>query len=136
MKEELRLFLTRLLPFILIIVGIPLISYLIWFFTPDQSIGILVIDKTVRDKTYLEHQGVFWTLEHSKIQTPSGEYYDRSKDYLGFFPNGKETRGEKNDLAGKSKAYIDSLVAKNDLIFLADTYGVFEKDFELETFEK
>ena len=130
MKEELRLFLTRLLPFILIIVGIPLISYLIWFFTPDQSIGILVIDKTVRDKTYLEHQGVFWTLEHSKIQTPSGEYYDRSKDYLGFFPNGKESRGEKNDLAGKSKAYIDSLVAKNDLIFLADTYGVFENDFD------
>jgi hypothetical protein len=129
MKVELKLFLTRLLPFILILVGIPLISYLIWFSTPSQTAGILVIDKTVRDKSYTEHQGIFWTLEHSKIEKTDGGFYDPSVDYLGFFPNGKETFGEKKDLGGKSKAQIDSLVAKHDLVFLADTYGVFENDF-------
>ena len=129
MKVELKLFLTRLLPFILILVGIPLISYLIWFSTPSKNAGILVIDKTVRDKSLTEHQGIFWTLEHSKIQKTDGGFYDPSEDYLGFFPNGKETFGEKKDLGGKSKAQIDDLVAKHDLIFLADTYGVFENDF-------
>ena len=129
MKVELKLFLTRLLPFILILVGIPLISYLIWFSTPSKNAGILVIDKTVRDKSLTEHQGIFWTLEHSKIQKTDGGFYDPSEDYLGFFPNGKETFGEKKDLGGKSKAQIDDLVAKHDLVFLADTYGVFENDF-------
>jgi hypothetical protein len=98
MKVELKLFLTRLLPFILILVGIPLISYLIWFSTPSKNAGILVIDKTVRDKSLTEHQGIFWTLEHSKIQKTDGGFYDPSEDYLGFFPNGKETFGEKKDL--------------------------------------
>jgi hypothetical protein len=130
MKIELKLFLTRLLPFILLVIGIPLISYLIWYSTPSQTAEILVIDKTVRDKTYSEHQGLFWTLEHSKIQSSTGGFYDKSKDYLGFFPNGTETRGEKKDLAGKSKSQIDSIVAQKDLIFLADTYGVFENDFD------
>jgi hypothetical protein len=130
MKIELKLFLTRLLPFILILIGIPLISYMIWFSTPSQTAEILIIDKTVRDKTYSEHQGIFWTLEHSKIQNTSGEFYDKAKNYFGFFPNGTETRGEKKDLAGKSKSQIDSIVAQKDLIFLADTYGVFENDFD------
>ena len=121
MKIELKLFLTRLLPFILILIGIPLISYLIWFSTPTQLADILIIDKTVRDKSYSEHQGIYWTMEHGKIQNSSGHFYDKSMDYLGFFPNGTETRGEKRDLTGKSKSQIDSLVAKNDLIFFADT---------------
>lgn len=130
MKIELKLFLTRLLPFILLLIGIPLISYMIWFSSPSQTVEILIFDKTVRDKTYSEHQGIFWTLEHSKVQNTLGEFYDKSKDYLGFFPNGTGTRGEKRDLTGKSKSQIDSLVAKNDLIFFADTYGVFENDFD------
>lgn len=130
MKEELRLFLTRLLPFLFILVGIPLLSFLIWFLSPSHSLGILIIDKTVRDQTYIEHQGIFWTLEHSKIKQLSGQYYDVAKDYMGFFPNGKESKGVTKDLMRKSKSQIDSVVAKNDIIFLADTYGVYENDFK------
>ncbi|MCU0400995.1 MAG: hypothetical protein MUE75_08305 [Algoriphagus sp.] len=130
MKEELRLFLTRLLPFLFVLIGIPLISFLIWFLSPVHSLGVLIVDKTVRDQTYIEHQGIFWTLEHSKIKQLSGQYYDVARDYLGFFPNGKESKGVTKDLIRKSKSQIDSVVAKNDIFFLADTYGVYENDFK------
>ncbi len=47
MKEEFKLFLSRLLPIVLILFGIPLISYLIWFFTPVKTLDILVLDMSV-----------------------------------------------------------------------------------------
>ncbi|MBC6369140.1 hypothetical protein [Algoriphagus sp. AK58] len=129
MKEEFKLFLSRLLPIVLILFGIPLISYLIWFFTPVKTLDILVLDKTVRDKSYQEHQGVFWVLDHSKYQNSQKEFYDKSADYLGFFPDDSPAYGTKKDLAGRTRASIDSLVSQKDLVFIADTYGVFENDF-------
>lgn len=130
MKEEFKLFLTRLLPFVLILAGIPLISYLIWFWTPTRNLEILVVDKTVRDQTYQEHQGIFWILEHGKFKKSEDRFYDSSQDYLGFFPDrSAQNYGQIKDLTGKSRSDIDSLVRKKDLIFIADTYGVFENDF-------
>lgn len=128
-REELRLVLLKLRPFLLIVVGLPLLSYLIWVFLPSNSFDILVIDKTVPDKTYQEHAGFFWSLNHLKFRNSEGDFYSSHTDYLGFFPNGKANFGEAKDLKGKSIEEIEILAKKTDMIYLADSYGVYEGDF-------
>lgn len=132
MKEELKVFVFRLWPIFLLLVGFPLLSFGIWYFTPGKSFEILVMDKTVRDKTYQEHRGIFWTLDHLKYQNTGGEFYQSDRDYLGFFPNGKPDFGTSKDLVGKSEEEIRQLVSKTDLVYLADSYGVYENDFTVE----
>lgn len=132
MKEELKIFLYRLWPLFLLVVGFPLLSFVIWFFTPSTPFEILVIDKTVRDKTYQEHRGIYWTLDHLKYQNSEGRFYQEGSDYLGFYPNGKSDFGTSKDLVGKSDKDIRELVSKTDLVYLADSYGVYESDFAPE----
>jgi hypothetical protein len=130
MKEELKIYLYRLGPFLVFLVGLPLLSYVIWLLIPSKQLEVLIIDKTVRDKTYREHAGLFWTLEHQKYKKSSGDFYSEEWDYLGFFPNGKADLGEVKDLEGRSEEEIKKLASDTDLIYLADTYGVYEDDFD------
>ncbi len=129
MKEEFKVFVFQLWPLVFLVVGLPLLSFSVWYFTPGVSLQILVMDKTVRDQTYQEHQGIFWTLDHLKYQKSGGGFYRSDRDYLGFFPNGQADYGASKDLAGKSEDEIKSLVDKTQLIYLADSYGVYESDF-------
>ena len=133
MKEELKLLLWRLRLLFLILFGLPLVSFAIWYFIPSKTMGILVIDKTVPDLSYQEHEGFFWTLNHLKYQKSADEPYRSEVDYLGFFPNGQEDYGQAKDLRGKSSDEINRLAEEHDLIYLADTYGVFEGDFSNNT---
>lgn len=128
-KEELRLVLFKLWPLFLIVVGLPLLSYAIWVLIPVKPFDILVIDKTVPDKSYQEHAGLFWTLNHLKFQKSNGDFYKNDLDYLGFFPNGEADFGVAKDLKGKSEEEIRTLAKETDLIYLADSYGVYQGDF-------
>lgn len=130
MKEEFRLFLTRLWPVWLIIFGFPLISFLIWTALPSSPLDVIVVDKTVPNTQYREHKSLFWIFDYLKINKSSGESYNVEEDYFGFFPNGQKDFGIVKDLKSKRKTEIDSLVSKNDLVYLADTYGVYEDDFD------
>ncbi|GAA0877074.1 hypothetical protein GCM10009119_00420 [Algoriphagus jejuensis] len=130
MKEELKIYLYRLWPVIVLVIGLPLLSFVIWLLIPAKSLDILVIDKTVKDNSYREHAGLFWTLDHLKYRRSSGEAYSADQDYLGFFPNGKADFGVVKDLTSRSDQEIGELVSRTNLIYLADTYGVYEGNFE------
>lgn len=130
MKEELKLYIIRLWPVLLLVIGLPLLSFAIWFLIPGKELEVLVIDKTVSDNSYQEHAGLFWTLDHLKYKKSSGEFYSKEKDYLGFFPNRGSDFGTQKDLAGQPEQQIRDLAAKNDLIYLTDSYGVYEGDFD------
>jgi hypothetical protein len=132
MKEELKLFFYRLWPLYLLLIGVPLLSFLVWYFTPNKDFQVLILDKTVRDQTYQEHHGIFWVLNHLKYQKKDGSMYRSDQDYLGFFPNGKPDYGVSKDLKGQSEDKLRTLVKSQDLIYVADTYGVYESDFSEE----
>ncbi len=140
MKEELKIYLVRLWPIVLLAVGLPLLSYGTWVLLPSKPLDILVLDKTVKDDSYREHVGLFWGLDHLKYRKSSGEAYVTDRDYLGFFPSGKGDLGQQKDLRGRSAEEISGLVAATDLIYVTDTYGVYGSDFgeagELELSEK
>ncbi|AMQ56774.1 hypothetical protein [Algoriphagus sanaruensis] len=133
MKEELRIFLIRLWPLWFLIIGIPVISFLIWMILPYKNLEITLIDKTVPNQDYQEHGSFYWLLDHQKIRKNNGSLYSKDSDYLGFFPSGEADFGIKKDLSKKSKADIESLASKSDLVFFADTYGVYEDDFREDT---
>lgn len=133
MKEELKIYLYRLWPVLLLVVGVPLLSFLIWLLIPSKQLEVLVVDKTVRDESYREHAGLFWTLQHQKYKKKTGETYVTGRDYFGFFPNGKSDFGVARDLNGRSQDELRKLVSDSDLVYLADTYGVYEADFDDST---
>jgi hypothetical protein len=130
MKEELKVVLFQFWPFFLIVFGIPLLSLGIWSVLPEKQMDILVVDKTVSGFNYREHAGIFWALNHEKYTSSSGKNYRVGEDYLGFFPSGKNDFGTIHDFSGKTAGQIREEVRKKDLIFLADTYGVYESDFK------
>lgn len=84
----------------------------------ETVLDIAIIDKTVPKKNYREHKGIFMVLENNKITQESGELYDIGADYFGYDPY------EQAPLPSYS------LTTSPDLIYVADTYGVYNNDLE------
>lgn len=129
LTEEFKLYFGRIFPFIFILVLIPLLSYVLWLVLPAKEIEVLVIDKTVPDQTYQEHYSIFWTLEHLKVRNKKGEFYQVNQDYYGFYPDGSSSFGTSKDLSQFSENELEKTADKLDVLYFADTYGVFENDF-------
>jgi hypothetical protein len=111
--------------FILIITGvfflILIAPFVIWQISPYREMSIWTIDKTVPYPDYREHAGLFWILGNQKISKPGSRLlYDVKSDYFGFYPYGtNEWRSISLPASG----------IKPDLIYIADTYGVYTDDY-------
>ncbi len=103
----------------LIFLGLfPMIS---WHVTPITELDVLIINKTVPDFTYREHKGLIWGLNYFKVQKSDGTDYNLETDYVGFVPK-ENQKYEIRDI-------VSSLNRGYDLIYMADTYGVYEEEF-------
>ena len=100
-----------------LIVAIPIV---LWFLGPEKKLSIAIIDKTVADDSYREHLGITWLLNHFKYTNLKGEKYNHATDYFGFMPKADE---ESYEIKPLPTNYSDF-----DVIYLADTYGVYEED--------
>lgn len=102
-----------------------LVPWAIHELTPGRALDVVVLDKTVPFRNRIEHRSLFWLLNHLRIERPDGRAYDRDRDYLGAFPG---------PVPGDPPAWTTDLTAdlarKADLVYLADTYGVYRKDLE------
>jgi hypothetical protein len=105
-----------------LLIGVP---WAIHELSPGRVLDVAVLDKTVPFRDRIEHRSLFWLLNHLKISPPGGGAYDRDRDYLGAFPG---------PVPGDPPARTVDLTAerarKADLVYLADTYGVYKKDLE------
>ncbi|PIC79018.1 hypothetical protein CSV75_13675 [Sporosarcina sp. P18a] len=88
-----------------------------WAFKEEKILDIAVIDKSVAKEDYREHNGLFHVLEGKKIVRPDKEPYDKSLDYYGFDPY---------DQVAMEPFHERPL----DMIYVADTYGVFSDDLK------
>lgn len=131
-NEESKVYFKRFVPLLAILIGVPLLSYILWLFYPTSKFEVLVVDKTVIDDMRREHFSFFWILDHLRFVKKDGEEYDSDVDYFGFFPNGSDSFGEAKGLGTLTDAEISDLGKSKDFIFFADTYGVFEIDFTTE----
>ncbi|MDR7128293.1 hypothetical protein J2X69_000621 [Algoriphagus sp. 4150] len=128
--EEFKLYASRVFPFAVILIFIPLISYLTWVVSPAKEMEIVIVDKTVPTDSYQEHQSIFWALEYLKFKNKEGKFYDKRQDYYGFFPDHSPSYGTSRDLRELSEKEIVEKAASLDILYFADTYGVYEDDFK------
>lgn len=91
---------------------------LYWQWKESTPLDVLIIDKTVPNEEYREHQGLLWFLTNEKIVKSDGQLYDGKIDYYGF------------------DSYMQQPMANYkhyeamDVIYIADTYGVYSDDLE------
>lgn len=110
----------KLLVFIaglIIIVSLPII---IWFSTDQTELDVSIIDYTVPDEKYREHHSLTWLLNHNHYQKTDGTEFNEENDYIGLKT---DEQAESVD----NYRFPSSLTGK-DLIYIADTYGVYESD--------
>ncbi|CAM3914304.1 hypothetical protein [Alkalicoccus chagannorensis] len=97
-----------------------LLPWLVWLMQDETPLSVAVINKTVAEEDYREHQAVHWLLNHRKYTQPDGSGYKAGTDYYGVHPDNTaetyETSAVPDELAG------------HDLIYIADTYGVYQAD--------
>ncbi|MEZ4629488.1 MAG: hypothetical protein R2880_02000 [Deinococcales bacterium] len=106
--------LNALLLFILLLIAL-LAPYLIWQSRHNQPLRVLIVDKTVPDEHYREHRGLIWLLNYYKLYEVRP--LEAAFDYVGYRPGGLL-----NPIAD-GRRY--------QLIYLADTAGVYEADGKL-----
>ncbi|WP_274309555.1 hypothetical protein [Solibacillus daqui] len=91
---------------------------LYWQWKDSTPLEVLIIDKTVPNEQYREHQGLLWFLTNQKIVKSNGQLYDGKVDYYGY------------------DSYMQQPMASYkhhqamDIIYIADTYGVYSDDLE------
>jgi len=107
-------------PIAAIIIFLALIlPWVAWWQRSARTLNIKVIDKTVADRTFREHKGLFWILDHEKITKTNGTRYKFDQDYIGFEPLSQT----------KYQIREGDLASPADLVYIADTYGVYEEEF-------
>ncbi len=99
-----------------LLLALPLLPFVIWFVKPSESLQITILDKTVPNEEYREHAGLVWLLNHLKITTSANDHYNVT-DYKGWHPEKRENE--------KIAALSDSDTNEADLIYVADTYGIY-----------
>ena len=101
------------------------LPFVLWRCEPYHPLEIWVVDKTVPYTDFREHAGLFWLLDNNKIAKPdTKKLYNVRTDYYGFYPVSNSPANyewRSNSLPETSK--------KPDLIYIADTYGVYRDDY-------
>jgi hypothetical protein len=93
--------------------------HLTWRLQKARTLDVVIVDKTVPFEKYREHSAIPWILHAMKIRAPNGRFLDAATDYVGFDPRAKVG----HDLT-------DAALAHADVLVVADTYGVYEGDYE------
>jgi len=96
-----------------------------------ERLDLVVLDKTVPFRTWIEHRSLFWLLDHEGIVGAQGEPYDLKSDYLGAYP--PERAGDPPE---RTRDLTAGDVASARLVYLADTYGVHVLDLESREAQK
>jgi hypothetical protein len=110
---------------ILLVALVFLIPWGLHELAPSRALDVAVVDKTVPFRDRIEHRSLFWLLNHLKIEKPDGSRYDRDVDYVGAFPG--PTPGDPPERTVELTA---ERARRADLVYFADTYGVYVKDLE------
>jgi hypothetical protein len=110
-----------------VIIVLPLINMIRWTFQPKKPMDIILVDKTVPTTTRENHKSFTWILTNERfVKRGNNKSYSYIKDYYGFIPKPREKKWDKNEYHIND---VISLAEKNDVVYFADTYGVFFNDW-------
>ncbi len=99
-----------------------------WYLKDPSPWRVLVVDKTVPHTDYREHAALFWVLRHEKVAHPTGSRgWSLDSDYVGFSPDPDDAVGH-----GTGRDLVPGDLTNANLLYLADSYGVYRGDYESE----
>ncbi|HEX3031598.1 MAG TPA: hypothetical protein VHS59_05070 [Bacillota bacterium] len=109
-------------PILVVLLCVTVLSpYGYWYYKKPVPLKALILDKTVPVADYREHKGLMWILNNLKLtRDREGNSFRYAQDYYGFFPLSRDNYDIRD---------IPSNSGKLDLIYLADSYGVYTDDF-------
>lgn len=102
-----------------------LLPQLLWLLSEEKPLKVVVVDKTV-GADFREHASLFWLLNHWKIVKPEdGAAYNGKKDYYGFHPTDSIFNN-----------FTDFNLSECNILYLADTYGVYRYPMDYDMYER
>ena len=116
--------LRTILIILLIILLIPVGSWIVWNIKSNRQLEILVMDKTVMDMEKKAHRAIFWLLLNEKFVKNNNKVYRMEKDYYGFHPV-KPLKSREYEVRRINLDQIEELSSEIDMAYYSDTYGVF-----------
>lgn len=99
-----------------------------WFFYPKTTLPGLILDKTVLDRSGVEHRSFNWITTNQKFTKPDGSQYEISEDYYGFFPVNRPEYAVK-DLSVFNNKEVDSLADHLEFVYYTDAYGIYSNEW-------
>ncbi|HSH51460.1 MAG TPA: hypothetical protein VK982_07020, partial [Bacteroidales bacterium] len=92
-----------------------------------KPLNIYILDKTVPTAGRTEHKSLVWLLNHHKFTQPDGSFYNKNKDYYGFFP--LNTKTQEFDFKSLRIHEVQDAALNYDALYYADTYGVYYNEW-------
>ena len=128
MKKVFIVLLNLVIIGLIVLLGVIFIYPYLYFDNMESTpMNIWIVDKTVPNTEYREHTGLLWMLNSRKITSDKTDaLFEYQKDYFGFFPINIDTFEIKE---------LPADTEYPDLIYLADTYGVYKDDYFQENTE-
>jgi hypothetical protein len=102
------------------------IPWYFWYRAPELDFKIGIMDKTVPFADFRGHRALHWLLMQNKFvdlsQPGNHRWYDFSADYYGYKPIDPP-------LKWNTSLMRQDRVETRDLLFIADSYGVYQADY-------
>lgn len=105
-----------------------IIPYVLWEISSQKELEVLIINKTVPDQSFINHKGIVWALNFNKYVKENEEDYDVIKDFAGVEPQGNSEYSIRPIEESPGSGY--------NLIYIADTYGVYEEAINEENIQQ
>lgn len=102
-----------------------LIPFARYEFRSARHVQLCVLDKTVPFRNWFEHRSLYWLLLHLNVVKADGTNYVLERDYLGAYPPPVP-----GDPPQRTRDLASPDVAAANLVYLADTYGVYRDDLK------
>lgn len=110
---------------VLVLAALVLVPRALYAFRDRTPLRVVVLDKTVPFRLWLEHRSLFWAMRALGVVRPDGAPYAWETDYLGAHPPPKP-----GDPPERTRDLAPEDVRGADLVYLADTYGVYRDDLK------
>ena len=108
---------------------LPVINLIRWTFQEKMPLDIIILNKTVPTLERIKHKSLVWILTNERfVKKERKSSYNFRKDYYGFSP----TRPLKERGSTRREYRLSDMIdlpEQNDVLYIADTYGVFFNDF-------
>jgi len=113
---------------LVIILILPAVGFFGWFFKEKKPLNIVILDKTVHSLDRVKHRALNWVLVNERFVKENNRKYSLRKDYYGFFPM-RPLRAKQFDRNDYRLAEVIDIADSCDVLYYADTYGVFFNDW-------